>query len=144
MKNKVRHYGLHHQRLRYNYRERAFAEIWAKHNIAQSGINYGNGILQDLFIKDDGWGIMGRECFKSITPGQAKIVATVIQWLGSNCGQSFLWEVEARIKQLKEKEESQKYVPYKTWRCRNCRREIFGTTISQRVREHKAWCKGKD
>lgn len=74
--------------------EKALAEHWSNKNKRRPGINYGNGILQDLMLQAarteppefDPW----------VTPRERKIVAMVVQWMGTNCGRSFLWEAHQK------------------------------------------------
>ncbi|WP_164740353.1 hypothetical protein, partial [Xanthomonas euvesicatoria] len=61
-----------------------------------SGVNYGHGILQDLFI-EGGHNMFGRKVIEEISNRDRMIVATVIQWLGSNCGMCFLGEALRRF-----------------------------------------------
>ena len=50
-----RYIGFYNHRLNEtNPREEAFSKHWRKNNTKCSWINRGNGILQDLFIADDG------------------------------------------------------------------------------------------
>lgn len=89
MKNK----GLWSKRLEQNNpREVAFAKLWESENVDCRGINYGYGALQDLFIKHDSkcFTRVNSDCVTRITQRDRFIVATVIQWLGSNCGMGFL------------------------------------------------------
>lgn len=81
-------HGFFRDRLSYCERERAFAETWFKENEPISGINNGNGILQDLFFENRN--LHQRKMLHEITPIERRIVATVIQWLGTNVGMSFL------------------------------------------------------
>lgn len=70
--------------------EKALSDHWAEENKACRAVNYGHGILQDLMIQSaktedpdfDPW----------VTPRERKIVAMVVQWMGTNCGRSFLFE----------------------------------------------------
>lgn len=88
--------GYMFQRTAHNPREMAFYEQWKKENFPQAGINNGQGILQDLFIESklDGF---TRKWMLEITNRDRMIVATVIQWLGSNVGMAFLDEALARF-----------------------------------------------
>src|ERR1035437_1932254 len=73
-------------------REKIFYKQWKKENIANPGINQGHGILQDLFC------IPAKSIFKTgglkvlINKRDRYIVATVIQWLGTNVGWCWLEE----------------------------------------------------
>lgn len=83
-----RYIGFHNHRLNdTNPREQAFSKHWRKSNINCSWINRGHGILQDLFIDDNGaW-------HHTMTPNDKLIASTIVQWLGSNCGMAFIEEV---------------------------------------------------
>lgn len=81
--------GLFVDRIEFNQREKAFHLNWMKENRPDSGINNGNGILQDLFINQLRY---NKVSLHMITDHERMIVATVIQWLGSNCGMAFLEE----------------------------------------------------
>ncbi len=85
-------------RLKHNPREKAFYDEWLKINEPNSGINNGNGILQDLFIDVDHTTITkNRTVHEVITNHERYIVATVIQWLGSNIGMCFLGDSLKRV-----------------------------------------------
>lgn len=88
----------------YVNREKVFAEEWEAANLRSPGINYGMGTLQDLMV-------VNRETTRGpavpspfnifrwlriafvVTPRERVIVATVIQWLGTNVGFAWLREV---------------------------------------------------
>ena len=80
------------KRVLYTPLEMIFARKWAEENKRCRYINYGYGILQDLFMEKKGRSIWATPV-KIITKRERMIVATVVQWLGSNCGFSFLSEV---------------------------------------------------
>jgi hypothetical protein len=84
--------GISVKRLEHNEREKAFYEQWLQENSPVTGVNSGHGILQDLFI--DSGDVVGfkRKVIEEINNRDRMIVATVIQWLGSNCGMCFLGE----------------------------------------------------
>lgn len=72
-------------------REKVFAENWIEENKRRRGVNFGYGILQDLFIESDKiWWFYPGRIVARINPRDRFIVATVIQWLGTNVGFSFL------------------------------------------------------
>lgn len=81
--------GAFHDRVRYNEIEAAFSDAWEKQNIPCSGINFGSGILQDLFCERDKCWV---KRIHEVTPSERFVSATVVQWLGTNCGMSFLTE----------------------------------------------------
>jgi len=77
-------------RIKTNNIEKEFAEAWQKECEAKVYINHGRGLIQDLFMfNDDGYSISNLE----LTPENRYVAATVIQWLGTNCGMSFLRQV---------------------------------------------------
>lgn len=91
------HTGLHSERCQNNPREQAFAEEWREENRTDVAVNYGFGILQDLMMIRTGnkdrfnWVSGQEEVFAEIiTERDARIVATVVQWLGSNIGMDFI------------------------------------------------------
>jgi len=81
--------------------ERAFAEKWEAECKAHPGLNFGMGTVQDLMVRQSTkhrgrgwqWDILGGG-FKKVafwlTPRERVIVATVVQWLGTQCGMGFL------------------------------------------------------
>lgn len=73
-------------------RERLFMEQWQHENDVTEKLatNFGFGILQDLLIAKGRVGTFERRAVIRITPTHRFVVATVIQWLGSNVGFSFL------------------------------------------------------
>lgn len=77
----ITHRGIHSQRLTSdNPREVAFAEQWEQENIPREHSMYFHGSLLDVLLKS------------KASQQTATNVATVIQWLGSNVGFSFLLE----------------------------------------------------
>jgi hypothetical protein len=92
--------GLDYERVEFDRthgRERGlevcFAEVWEEVNIAEPGINHGHGILQDLMFSRGIGPFHDHTCRRKITPRDREIVATVVQWLGTNVGGGFLYEV---------------------------------------------------
>ena len=78
-------------------RERAFVEAWLKENDADRsrGINSGCGLAQDLMLSTHRY--EQPENFQPwLSNRERKILATFVQWLGTNCGQSFLSEVHRK------------------------------------------------
>lgn len=84
------HVGISVDRIHHCEREKAFHDQWKKKNEAIRGINFGEGILQDLFINANVQSMNIRKWELEITKRERMIVATVIQWLGSNIGMEFL------------------------------------------------------
>ena len=86
----VRHVGLHASRLSHpcSAREEAFAKRWRKENDPPSFLNHGVGVLDHLlYLSPEQDRFTGES-----TPREEQVAATVIQWLGTNCGFSFLEE----------------------------------------------------
>lgn len=75
--------------------ESAFADVWMAENHPElnRSINGGLGILWDLigFGTEREWPFGRTEgpCYP-VTTRDARVAATVVQWLGTNCGMSFL------------------------------------------------------
>ncbi len=88
--------GINTNRLQHNEREQAFHDQWLQENAPVTGVNNGHGILQDLFISR-GENMFGRKVIEEINNRDRMIVATVIQWLGSNIGICFLNEALSRF-----------------------------------------------
>lgn len=88
-----------------NALEKAFTEEWAKK--CRPDFNAPNGILDSIVNPPDG-GKKWRRCRRMngirLTTTDCQIVASVIQWLGTNCGFAFLqtclakdgWDIRAR------------------------------------------------
>lgn len=87
-------YGFHFDRTRLDDRtgrlEKALADEWAREN--ETRYNY--GILQLLMLQAAPK--EGPEFDPWLTERERKIVAMVVQWLGTNCGRSFLYEASRR------------------------------------------------
>lgn len=81
-----------HQRCRIEQsdREKAFSRLWRNDNKKKSWLNSGFGILQDLFFYTYNIDRFKHYPLLIITNRDRVIAATVIQWLGSNVGFSFL------------------------------------------------------
>lgn len=88
-----RNIGDRYERTKYDIREKSFADLWHEENKKKRYINFGQGLLQDLFIKTKDDMMQSKFVEVIITPRERFIVATVIQWLGTNCGWCFLSEV---------------------------------------------------
>lgn len=80
------------KRTAYNPREKAFAQTWADVCKPVSFLNYGYGCVQDLFMRLGSDPALSRHngAVAVLTKRERMIVATVIQWLGSNVGFEFL------------------------------------------------------
>ena len=80
--------GLHYRRVKYNPREKALADHWERECKAQAGFNFGHGIAQDLMCVPNKQGKFYMK--HKLSAKDRMLMATVIQWLGSNCGICFL------------------------------------------------------
>lgn len=85
-----RNRGFKFERTKHNDLERAFAQHWEEENKKRPGINFGHGILQDLFFDFSSLGGLTYRCVHCVTPMERYVTATAIQWLGSNVGFGFL------------------------------------------------------
>jgi hypothetical protein len=71
-------------------REAAFIRLWQKENSPPSFMNHGIGVLCWLLhahYDEQGYQTFDRD---EVTQEEATAAATVIQWLGTNCGWDFL------------------------------------------------------
>jgi len=90
----IKHKGIQRKRLKHNILEKTLADDWEDLNKKRSYISHGFGILQDLMVitsdkrVHNSWSIKGFSFV--ITQRDAVIVATIIQWLGTNVGMCFL------------------------------------------------------
>lgn len=89
---RLRHVGYRVERCRFGLLERIFCEEWQKECRPARGLNFGFGLLQDLFIDNGGkpGRLSGLRFILIPSQREAYIVATVVQWLGTNVGFSFL------------------------------------------------------
>ncbi len=72
-------------------REKAFSDAWIKENEDRRGIDYGWGLLQDNFCSSlNTPDHLAYNVLHKITKRERVIVATIIQWLGTNCGWCWL------------------------------------------------------
>lgn len=94
-KNGKKNLGWRTERLKFDKKdiENAFSKKWAIENKKNPGLNFGHGILQDLFFSGHCFASITSQdipkCHLKITNRDRLIVATVIQWLGTNVG--FCW-----------------------------------------------------
>lgn len=92
-----------------NPRERIFVEEWIKENTRGSGMAGNSRLLEHILSNKKKRGLSGPEpVLDFVTQREAHVATAVIQWLGTNCGQSFLHVVRSRIeKEYKEDREVQ-------------------------------------
>jgi len=103
---RIKHIGALSERQEYSASEKAFALLWEKENTRQPG--HGAGTLETI-LQDKKYAPLGFPIEKEITQRDAYVAATVVQWLGTNCGLFFLEKVEKLIEkyepEYKEKRE---------------------------------------
>lgn len=75
-----------------NWREAAFAREWAQESEPRSGVNHGQGLAQNLFMRriEGSYFLDRSEHVHKLTDHERRLLASAIQWLGTNCGMSFL------------------------------------------------------
>lgn len=84
--------GTLHSRTKWNRLEKAFADKWEKENKTDTCVHHGAGLLQALFDHGErSYG--GGYRVHAVTASERFVAATVVQWLGTNCGFAFLLEV---------------------------------------------------
>lgn len=74
--------------------ERVFLEKWREDNVRHQAINSGFSTLEWILCPD------GEKRPGLVSHRDAQVAASVIQWLGTNCGQGFIWECERRIRAM--------------------------------------------
>lgn len=109
--HELRHAGMHGYRAEYQPHstrdtwinaEAVFRDHWRKENDRQPGLNSGFGTLELLLNPEINEGF-GSGRVSPITQRDCTVAATLVQWLGTNCGQAFICEVETEIKRRREK-----------------------------------------
>jgi len=80
MKNK----GMHQNRFAKNFLEKVYAKAWEEINLD----DHDHGILEYLLAENN-----SRPQHGEVTDRDRVVAATVIQWLGSAVGQSFLMQL---------------------------------------------------
>lgn len=91
-----------------NDAERIYAEHWKRQNTRSPGLNGGYTLLEHLLcprerpagesFKDP---MTGREIPERVSERDAAVAASVVQWLGTNCGQAFIITAEKEIEQAR-------------------------------------------
>jgi len=97
---KIKHTSFSMKRTKVNAPERIFLEMWQEECERKPGINGGRGILEILLTPekyDNGY------TSTRISQRDAKVAASVIQWLGTSCGMGFLIETEKKIQREEAK-----------------------------------------
>jgi hypothetical protein len=86
--------------------ERIFVEEWRRENTRHNGPLSGGRTLEHILSHEKTHHPLAgpQPKLDYVTLRDAQVATSVIQWLGTNCGQSFLWVVNQRIN--KEREEN--------------------------------------
>lgn len=99
----VQHKGLNTHRFGDNPIEEIFAKLWEEENVKQLGKP--NGLLEYLISS------RVNEA-EPVTAREAQVAATIIQWLGSPVGQSFLQIAEEKKKLKEASQKGKKMLKY--------------------------------
>lgn len=81
--------GFLYSRVHFDPMEAALAADWEEYNVPHPGLNYGRSALQCILSDRNGNGI-------EVTRRDRFVAASVIQWLGTSCGYSFLQKALAK------------------------------------------------
>jgi hypothetical protein len=86
----LEHVGTHPDRREHGVGEDVYAREWDKQNAVHPWSNYGQCLLE-LILSRPGtpWG--------DLTQRDVTVAASVVQWLGTNCGRGFISECERMI-----------------------------------------------
>lgn len=99
----IRHVGFCSHRLRHGYAERMYFLKWEAQNKRERCLNGGFGTLELLLAPyESDKNSLLPSYVPPISQRDAVVAATVIQWLGTNCGQGFMHECEHRIKAIRD------------------------------------------
>lgn len=87
----MKNQGLHQYRFKDNPLEKVFAEAWERENTAKGGAMEGRGYLDYLLAEDC------NQPRGEVTDRDREVAATVVQWLGSPVGQTFIKECQGEV-----------------------------------------------
>lgn len=73
--------------------ERIYLEAWRQENERKPWRNHGTRTIEAILNPDLG------KTAPPVTPRDAKLIATFVQWLGTNCGRAFVEKCERRIEE---------------------------------------------
>lgn len=88
------HVSLQPKRLS-NDAERIYAEVWKQENERHPAINSGFTALEHILLPE------GQRVPERVSLRDAAVAASVIQWLGTNCGHSLVLKAEKRIEEAR-------------------------------------------
>lgn len=80
---------------RTNDAERIYADRWVKENERRAAINSGFTALEHILLPD------GQRVPDRVSQRDAVVAASVIQWLGTNCGHCFVMQCEKEIEEAR-------------------------------------------
>lgn len=84
--------------------ERIYAAAWLRHNRRHPAVNGGYGYLELILAPD-------RTHVPPVSRRDARVAASVIQWLGTNVGMGFIWECERAIDALRRTDDEKRRRP---------------------------------
>jgi len=107
--SQIKHTSIHEYRNEYSPYELAFSELWVKENIRRPAINGGAGVLE-LLISPPSERSKGFlfEMPADVSQRDANVAATIVQWLGTNCGQAFIYQAERLAAQYAKESDKNK------------------------------------
>lgn len=83
------------ERLRFSAEEAVYLDKWQEENRRKAGINSGYTLLEHILCSKE------QNPPAIVSQRDAYVAASVIQWLGTNCGLAFMRECEEKIKEVK-------------------------------------------
>lgn len=100
----LKHEGHLFERTKTMPREKAFIDAWKECNIPKAFLNSGYTTLENILLPESTHNKGPFDAFRSLTgelsERDAFVAASVIQWLGTNCGQGFLHDVKIKLESL--------------------------------------------
>lgn len=92
---------------RLNGPERVFFERWVHENRRSPGLNGGCGALELIMSSDP------NNHRAPISQRDMDVATAVVQWLGTNCGNAFIWECNAEIARRHELDSRKEWRDYR-------------------------------
>ena len=92
-------------RLEHGLRELVYLDIWRQLNKRSPGLNSGITYLEHILAPSD-------TASRYATQREAYVAASLVQWLGTNCGQSFLFECERRCKKVLTEKRTKDHIEF--------------------------------
>lgn len=82
--------------------EAVYFRRWVMQQARQAGVNGGRGLLENILSptridRTGSWIGSPPPYVPPVSQRDAEVAATIIQWLGTNCGRGFVWEAEREI-----------------------------------------------